>query len=65
MLPSDARTSYRVAAPTRTRRFAVLGVVGVAAYTLTHWAPLLGERRETWLMLILACWAGIASLWFP
>jgi len=55
--------TYRVAMPSPQHRLRILGITAVAATCVGYWFP--GVSHAGAVVLGLACWAGIASLWSP
>lgn len=56
-------SAYRVAMPSRQHRLRILGITALAATAVGYWFP--GTSHAGAVILGLACWAGIASLWSP
>jgi hypothetical protein len=54
---------YRVAMPSSQHRLRILGITALAAIIAGYWFP--GASHVGAVILGLACWAGIASLWSP
>jgi hypothetical protein len=64
MIQRDAQF-YGVSLPSRERRFATITVVGVVVWILSSREFGSAASAQFLAILLLAAWAGMASLWFP
>jgi hypothetical protein len=62
---SCAASVYRVEMPSRGHRMALLGVLAACAFGVALWFPTVLHMGQLFVMGVLACWAGIESLWSP